>query len=157
MLRAVLIVAVCAMSTSCQTMADLGATVFSEPAPISETIVEPVQVTPQPAPPSQEPKVICKLMFKAVFTAAELLADSLGCIDVQAIAADLGEPITKLGLCESRQGRFVIGPLVCPVISSMASEYAIRKLPLDWQCSGGFATVYARKQIAEACLVAFPF
>lgn len=153
MFRIVLMISVFTQ-VSCSTMSDFGASIFSEPLPPPLPIEE--EITPPPPSPPQEPKFLCKMVFRAVYTAAELLADSLGCIDVQAVAADLGEPITKLGLCESKHGRIIVGPLVCPVISSIAAEYAIRKLPSEWQCSGGFATVYARKQIAEACLIAFP-
>lgn len=164
--------------TGCIATYDMDPPQMIQPAVVEVTIPPPVPQTaeavpnvdqPIPSPaaievptPSEPPKTVglCKTVFQVVFASAEMVADSLGCIDVQAVAADLSAPLAKVNLCKpgpSARARGVVGSAICPVLVGYVVDYATRRLPESWQCSGGFATIFARKQISDACVLAFPY
>lgn len=128
-----------------------------EPAmPFEPVINEPVVATPNCLPVTANSTPLCKAMFKTVYAAAEMVADSLGCIDMAAVAADVGQALAKLDFCDVKK-RGLLGLPVCYTLTNYAAEFAVKRLPASWQCSGGYVTVYAKKQMLDACRIAFPY
>lgn len=97
------------------------------------------------------PEPICKSVFKATTGAAHLIANTLQCTNVGAIAADLSEPVLKLGLCAETTAQSTVADLVCPQIATLVSSLAAAAVPAAWQCSMATISDIIKEQITSDC------
>jgi hypothetical protein len=94
---------------------------------------------------------ICKMVFKATAGAASLVATTLQCENIGAIAADLSEPILKMGLCAETTAQTSIAEIVCPQLSTLITALTVNAIPASWQCSATVISDMLKGQIAETC------
>ena len=98
------------------------------------------------------PDPLCKAVFKATGAAATLIATTLQCANAGAIAADLSEPILKMGLCAESAAQSTLTDLVCPQISTFISSLVSGAVPSAWQCSTTIVSDIIKTQIQETCV-----
>lgn len=105
----------------------------------------------------QAAPVVCPVLYQAVTAAAGGVGAALGCSNTAAIAATLGEPISKLNLCASTQSSGLIGNMVCPQVASTIMSIGLQSLPASWACTGGSLGAQAQQLITQKCEASVTF
>ena len=97
------------------------------------------------------PEPVCKSVFKATGSAASLIGAALQCKNTGAIAADLSEPILKLGLCADTAAQSTLTDLICPQIATILTSLVTDAVPPSWACSKSIVSDIIKLQLVKSC------
>jgi hypothetical protein len=97
------------------------------------------------------PQEVCKSVFKATTSAANIIASTLQCENTAAIAGDISDKIVGLGLCAETSQQSTLSDVICPQISTLIASMATNSIPKNWGCSATVVTDILKAQMQENC------
>jgi hypothetical protein len=94
---------------------------------------------------------LCKVANKAIFGAAQGIAEVLTCANPAVIAADIAAPIYKANLCQKEASAGLVGDIVCPQVSKTVIGIGLGTLPATWGCTGGSNAQVLEATLTDSC------